>query len=250
MSYESEINTLHTFAPISLTEMDEVKLMNRTDTKFVFKRSWLDGFLKKLATAYHVLKINDNLISNYNTLYFDTENFDYYIDHHNGRVNRYKVRIRNYVESDLFFLEIKNKYKGRTDKKRIRINGFEHDLSENTRHFINSVIETKPNLEAKLWNRFSRITLVNPSQKERLTLDLDLGFSWEDQTFSFSQIVIAELKQENVNRESLFYSLMKQNGILPNSISKYCIGAINLYPALKYNNFKSKTLLLNKLTEI
>jgi hypothetical protein len=221
--------------------------MNRTDTKFVFKRSDLAGFLEKLGAEYKVLRINDNLISNYNTLYFDTEDFDYYIDHHNGRGNRYKVRIRNYVESDLFFLEIKNKYKGRTDKRRIKVNDFEHTLSDGARNFINSVIETKPDLEAKLWNRFSRITLVNAAQKERLTLDLDLGFSWEDETFSFSHIVIAELKQENVNRESLFYSLMKQNGILPNSISKYCIGAINLYPELKYNNFKSKTLLLNKL---
>lgn len=250
MSFKAEIDALQGFNPISLAEMDEVKLMNRTDTKFVFRRDLLVSILKTLANHYQVLSINDGLISTYNSLYFDTPEFDYYLDHHKGKGNRYKVRIRNYTESNLFFLEIKNKYKGRTDKKRIKLSDFENVFSETSQTFIDSVITTKPKLEAKLWNSFSRITLVNNKLKERLTLDLNLGFSWEEKDVNYNHLVIAELKQENVNRDSLFYALMKGKGILPNSISKYCVGAIGLNPDLKYNNFKPKTLLIDKLRSI
>ena len=250
MPFKSEIDVLHRFKPISLAEMDQVKLMNRTDTKFVFKRNILESVLKSLSEDYQVLSINDNLISTYSTLYFDTPEFEYYLDHHKGKGNRYKVRIRNYTESNLFFLEIKNKYKGRTDKKRIKLDDFEMEFSESSQSFVDSVIESKPHLEAKLWNSFSRITLVNNRLKERLTLDLNLGFSWEDKKLNYNHLVIAELKQENVNRESLFYKLMKKEGFLPNSISKYCVGTIGLYPELKYNNFKPKTLLINKLRKV
>ncbi|MFK8044348.1 MAG: polyphosphate polymerase domain-containing protein [Crocinitomicaceae bacterium] len=250
MSFKAEIDVLEGFSPITLTEMDEVKLMNRTDTKFVFRRSELISILRTLSTDYQALIIKGNLINSYNTLYFDTFNFGYYLAHHQGKGNRYKVRIRNYVESNLYFLEIKNKYKGRTDKKRIKLEGFEEEFSDRSQFFVNSVIADEPILEAKLWNSFSRITLVNHALKERLTLDLNLGFNWNDSAVDYSHIVIAELKQENVNRESLFYSLMKSKGILPNSISKYCIGAIGLNSDLKYNNFKIKTLLINKLRNI
>ena len=244
---EIEQEVLRQFQPITLSEMDGVKLMNRTDTKFVFPRAILVDVLKTLSADYRVLEIKEKRISSYQTLYFDTSDFQYYMDHHNGRVDRFKVRIRNYVESDLFFLEIKNKYKGRTDKKRIRLEGFEQEFSSLSDEFVRGVVGDQVELEAKLWNSFSRITLVNEAEKERLTLDLNLAFSWDDKSESYESAVIGELKQENVNRNSLFYTLMKQNGFLPNSISKYCIGAISLNPELKYNNFKTKTLLLDKI---
>ena len=111
-SLPKDITILNDFDPITLSEMDSVKLMNRTDTKFVFKRTLLAELLPILKEQYRVLDIKGNLISSYKTLYYDTDNFQFFLDHHNGKGNRFKVRVRNYVESDLFFLEIKNKYKG------------------------------------------------------------------------------------------------------------------------------------------
>jgi len=242
-----DIEVLQEFRPITLEQMDGVKLMNRTDTKFVFKRELLEGFLTTLKAQYRVLDIKGNLISSYKTLYFDTEKFQFFIDHHNGKGNRFKVRIRNYVESDLFFLEIKNKYKGRTAKSRIKIPDFELVLEEKSNNYIEEVMGEKVALEAKLWNGFSRITLVNDNEKERLTLDLGLTFDWDGVEISYNHIVIAELKQENANRESMFYSLMKENGIRPNGMSKYCVGTVALFPKVKYNNFKEKILLIDKL---
>ncbi|MDG1913651.1 MAG: polyphosphate polymerase domain-containing protein [Crocinitomix sp.] len=242
-----DINILKDFGPITLSEMDGVKLMNRTDTKFVFKRQSLNEFLEILNEQYKVLNIKENLISSYKTLYFDTPEFQFFRDHHNGKGNRFKVRIRNYVESNLYFLEIKNKYKGRTAKSRIKLPDFELDLKKKSNSYITEVIGDPIHLESKLWNNFNRITLVNNNEKERLTLDLDLSFDWDGRTVNYGHVVIAELKQENANRNSLFYSIMKKNGIRPNGMSKYCVGTVALYPDQKYNNFKEKILLIDKL---
>lgn len=243
----NEQKILESFHSTSLSEMDEVKLMNRTDTKFVVKRTLFNEVLPSLNEDYRVLEILGNRINSYETLYYDHSNFQFFLDHHNGRGNRYKVRIRNYVESKLYFLEIKNKYKGRTVKKRIKVDDFELNLTDKSNGFINDVIGEDSNLEAKLWNSFGRITLVNNEEKERLTLDLNLTFEWKDNKVVYDHLVIAELKQENVNRNSVFYSLMKKHGIGPYSISKYCVGAVSLNPDLKYNNFKEKLLLIDKL---
>ncbi|MCH2233761.1 MAG: polyphosphate polymerase domain-containing protein [Crocinitomicaceae bacterium] len=238
---------MKSFSPITLGEMDEVQLMNRTDTKFVMERGFFNKILPELANDYRVLNINGNLISNYKTLYFDEPDYAFYLAHHNGKGNRYKVRIRNYVESNLFFFEIKNKFKGRTDKRRIKVPDFEMELGQTTTAFAQEVMGEKRELEAKLWNSFGRITLVNKVEKERLTLDLNLCFSWKEQDLVFNEIVIAELKQENVNRNSLFYRIMKTNGVRPNSMSKYCVGALQLFPNLKGNNFKDKIRMIDKL---
>ena len=242
-----EAAILQQFQPITLKEMDEVKLMNRTDTKFVLNRSFFNSILPELAASYRVLEIEGKRICNYRTLYYDTSGFQLFMDHHNGRGNRFKVRIRNYVESNLYFLEIKNKFKGRTDKKRTKVDGFQMELTPESIQYINKVVGRDITLGPKLWNSFDRITLVNTRDTERLTLDLNLTFEWEEQKRSFEHIVVAELKQENVNRNSLFYSIMKASVIRPNSISKYCVGGISLNPGLKANNFKDKLLLIDKL---
>ncbi|MGV6861962.1 MAG: polyphosphate polymerase domain-containing protein [Putridiphycobacter sp.] len=242
---EKEI--ISSFDPISLSEMDEVKLMNRTDTKFVIERELFNRLLPDLKKDYKALEILGNRINNYETLYFDEPNFQFFIDHHNGKGNRFKVRIRNYVESKLYFLEIKNKFKGRTDKKRIKVQDFELELSKKSSEFIKNIVGENVELESKLWNSFGRMTLVNKNLEERLTLDLNLTFKWHNKEVVYDHVVIAELKQGQVNRSSAFYDLMKKNEIRPYSISKYCVGAVSLNPNLKYNNFKEKLLLIEKL---
>jgi hypothetical protein len=100
-----------------------------------------------------------------------------------------------------------------------------------------------------MWNSFHRITLVNKVENERLTLDFDLTFRWDDKTENFDNLIIAELKQESVNRNSAFFALMKTINIRPYRLSKYCIGSIELYGGsrLKFNRFKKKLLTLKKI---
>ena len=119
------------FSPIKLAEMDNVKLMSRSDTKFAFKFSKLPELLNQMMPFYKVLEINGKFIHDYKSLYFDTDDRKFYLDHHNGRVNRNKVRFREYVGSDLTFLEIKRKNnKGKTIKKRMKVDSINEKLTQ------------------------------------------------------------------------------------------------------------------------
>lgn len=237
------------FDPITLEEMDGVKLMNRIDTKFAFSVTELAGLMPALVKDYRILEIKNTRIPSYESLYFDDLKFSFYNDHHNGRTNRFKVRIRKYVESELFFLELKHKQKGRTDKKRIITQGFSQSLEAQHLDFLGKHLSNGQDLKPNMWNSFNRITLVNKHAEERLTLDFNLSFHWDNQHYEFDNLVIAELKQNTMNRNSAFYELMKANRIRPYRLSKYCIGAIELYSKdnIKYNRFKQKLMKLKSI---
>ena len=235
--------------PITLREMDGVSLMKRTDTKFVIHQKNLIEVLETIKNQYRVLEINGNRILTYSSLYFDTEDKKFYHDHHNGKVNRTKVRMRKYMESNICFLEIKQKDgKGKTTKSRIQINDFETELSPKLVDFIDTTTSKKNNLKPIIWNKFNRITLVNKQAKERLTIDLGLQFKMSSSSKKFKNLVIIEVKQERFDRTSPVVKSLKEKGINPYSMSKYCIGMTNIYPKLKYNHFKRKILKINKIT--
>ena len=59
------------YAPISLSEMASVALLNRTDTKFVMAAETLLAGLSQLQNDYRVLEIEGVRLHNYRTLYFD-----------------------------------------------------------------------------------------------------------------------------------------------------------------------------------
>ncbi len=238
------------FSPISLDEMDDVKLMSRTDTKFAFKANKMPLLLQKLLPFYRVLAIDGALIHDYKSLYYDTDNRKFYLDHHNGRVNRNKIRFREYVGSKLTFLEIKRKNnKGKTIKKRMRVNAISNELSEKQQNYIEKIIGRPMEVNAKQWINFSRITFVHKTQKERLTIDVNLTFENSNEKGDMKHIVIAEVKQERMSRSSDFMRIAKEMYILPIRISKYCLTTLALNPELKKNRFKEKVLFINKLKQ-
>lgn len=240
---------LSEFPVIKLEEMDRTKLMDRVDTKFAFHRDELPDIITNLKEHFHVLVVENKRISQYESLYFDKNEFDFYNDHHNNKNHRFKVRFRKYVDSGLNFLEVKEKRKGRMIKRRIPVQKFEHDLSDSSKSFVEQYLNDEDKLEPKLWNQYQRITLVNKDLNERLTFDINLEFKWEKEEKKFPSLVIAELKQERKNRNSPFYKLMRSKRIRPYRISKYCIGTIELYDTknIKYNRFKKKLLKLKKI---
>lgn len=240
---------LQDFTPISLSEMDEVKLLNRTDTKFVFNNKQLLEMLPQLKADYKALEIKGRRAAQYQTLYFDTDDFQLYTLHHNGKKNRNKVRFRSYVESDLSFLEVKFKdNKGRTIKNRIKVDEIESELSDESKQFLINTSVGDQKLEAKIWNSFKRITLVNVAAKERLTLDFDLSFEQDGKKHELENIIIAEVKQEKASGTSAFIKLMRKNRISDTRISKYCTGTALLNKNLKHNLFKEKLLQLKKIS--
>lgn len=242
-------NILQTFSPVTLEEMmNSVKLMDRTDTKFLFRIEQLPSVLEKAMPLYHVLDINGIRASQYETLYFDTENHDLYMRHQCGKMNRYKVRQRKYVESNLYFFEVKFKNnKGRTIKERIKRKKFEFVIEGKTEKLLKEISPLRTEmLKPNLWVNYKRITLVNKHSKERITLDINLEYKKKNATKLLNKLVIAEVKQEKI-WHSPFIKILRKHGIREGGISKYCFGVIYMNEHIRKNNFKPTLMKLNKL---
>ena len=249
MSLKEFQTIAESFDHIGLSDMDKVQLMSRVDTKFVFTQKKLLQLLPLLRQNYYLVNVDGVLLSEYESLYFDDSIKSSYNDHHKRKVDRFKIRYRKYVNSNLSFLEVKHKFKGRTDKSRIKVNDIPVEMSPEDFLFVKDAGVKSEQLEPILLNSFSRITLVNKKMNERLTLDLNLSFKWNQLVKNIENITIAELKQGKAMRNSPFYQLMKDNLIRPLRISKYTIGMIMIYGEknIKYNRFKKKLLKLKKL---
>jgi hypothetical protein len=236
------------YQPITLKEMDGVALMNRTDTKYLMSMSQLEDVLAEVAHHYRILDVNGLRSNHYQSQYYDTPDFYFYRRHHSGKQNRLKIRKRMYVESNLTFLEVKFKSnKGRTEKDRTKLDGLTPDLSLENENYIHEMSHFEEHLEPKLMNLFERITLVDQSLPERITIDLNLSFVVDNHTVEIPDLVIIEAKQERQNRHSVFLQALKKRLIRPESMSKYCLG-IALLTDQKSNMFKEKIRTIKSLT--
>lgn len=241
---------IHRFEPISLTEMDGVKLQNRVDTKYVIAGSDLVGLLEQMITDYRLLHVNGEAGTRYRSLYFDTPDNQHFQDHHNKRTFRTKVRFREYIGSGLAYLEVKRKTGGgRTDKARIKVDGIPDHLSTEHQAFIAEATGRTEVLVPSLWNHFTRYTFVNRSRPERLTMDVGLRFSDPAHGSELGDIVVAELKQERSDRSSPFVRMMRARGNRPAGMSKYCVGMLLLERPVKHNAFKEVLLRLQRLRD-
>jgi hypothetical protein len=187
---------LDSFDAITLKEMDSVKLMDRTDQKFNFNINRLPALLRDMRDQYRVLEVSGTRMSRYETLYYDTPSYGLFAQHHNGKTNRFKIRLRRYVESDLNFFEIKQKNnKGRTVKNRVQKSSMEKAIEGNELGFLTKTTGMeRGHVEPKLWVNYTRVTLVNRFAEERITIDLDLEVKSDNDSFSFGSLVIVEVK--------------------------------------------------------
>ena len=241
--------------------------MNRIDTKYAVPMSVLPAILEAAKTDYFAQEIDGKRIATYDTIYYDTATLDMYIRHHDRQLMRQKIRVRQYVDSDLTFLEIKRKNnKGRTNKKRIAVPGFDltpdtqstlkHKRKEDETVTVAGFIAAKSwyewsDLSSHLWTKFKRITLVNKAKTERLTIDMNL--IWDNvvsgERKTYDDLVIVELKRDG-NVPSKMTDIMLSQRIHPLKISKYCIGTALTTPGLKRNRFKAKIRKIEKLLAI
>ena len=233
---------LSSFSPITLEEMSAVKLMNRTDTKFVTNTDKLRRLLELAQQDYYVQETGGERNMLYDTTYFDTGDFAMYRMHQHGHANRQKIRFRTYVSSSLQFMEVKTKNNhGRTKKKRIAVTDM--NLADaGKREFLSHTLRYDPDtLVPHMHNFFRRITLVNKGKTERLTIDTALQFhnlrTGTDR--DMGPLVIIELK-----RDGLVYSpvleMLRQLRIHPHGFSKYCMGAALTNAGLPVNRFRTK----------
>jgi hypothetical protein len=245
------INIASAFEPITLKEMDQVAFMNRTDTKYIASSRQIPALLKLAMKKYQMLEIEQMRAMPYSTTYFDTEDYHFYNEQIKGKMNRCKVRHRVYLTSGIAFMEVKFKSnKNRTIKWRIR-NEWSQEQSLNTDaiSFLNNNIDVEAEkLVPILDNRFTRLTLVNNADKERITIDFNMSFTdMKGHTEHLPYLAILELKREGFTCQSPFISILKQFNLRETGFSKYCIGHAILADKQNTNILKSKFLKLDKL---
>lgn len=241
---------LNSFSPVTLEEMDSVRLMNRVDTKFVFSAGLLTDFLSSLLQSYKILEIDQKRNFLYNTRYLDTEEMLFFHQHVTGKLARHKIRYRKYESSGITFFEIKKKTnKNRTEKWRIE-DTFNSDYrNEKATLFISKHIPISSlNLQPNIENKFNRVTLVGTETKERITFDHCISFSLQNgNKAELPYLAIAELKSDGFPSSSPFMLAAKKLGIKSTAFSKYCMGNALLRDLPKKNILKQKILLLNKI---
>ncbi|MBG0786279.1 MAG: polyphosphate polymerase domain-containing protein [Anaerolineaceae bacterium] len=236
--------------PITLEESVGAKLMKRTDTKFVFPSILLPAILDNLRPTYRILEVDNQVrLQHYQTLYFDTPDFQLYQQHHNGQRDRFKLRVRSYLNSEINYLEVKKKDNHNvTRKSRVETPFPLNGQSSEIKSFLKTTFPMSDMpMVPKITNQFYRISLVSRLGAERLTLDLNLRFFSPSGNFSIPGIVIAEIKQPHFSLQSPFVAEMRHAGYRPTRFSKYCIGTALAYPHLKRNAFKPLLLNLERL---
>ena len=235
---------------ISLAEMADVKLMNRTDTKFVTVLDRLECLLRMAEGRYYVQDIGGLHVIPYETTYFDTPERAMYLAHHNRRLHRQKIRVRTYLDSGDTFLEIKTKNNhGRTKKKRVAMAHGESILEHED--FIRKRLWYYPeDLSPTLKNHFNRITLVNMGKTERLTIDFGVRFHncYNGKEDELENLVIIELKRDGLQQSSIL-DMLRDLRIHPMGFSKYCMGMCMTDNGLKRNLFKEKLRRIDKISE-
>jgi len=239
---------------ITLQEMDSIRLMNRVDTKYVTTEALLVEVLEDAAAqGYRACIIEGARVTDYDSVYYDTPSLQMYINHHNGRKVRQKVRVRTYKITGVTFLEIKRKNnKGRTRKVRIPIDGSYAmhfgDIPEAATFLSENSWYTVGEISPELNTAFRRITLVNPAKTERLTIDTSLRFVnyRNGREASLANGVVIELKQDG-RAESQMKKILLDHRIHPFSMSKYCIGTALTEPDVKKGRFKLKIRRIEKI---
>ena len=246
---------LDRMSPISLEQMSAIRLMNRTDCKYLANEAQVESLLRMAVGEYMVQEIDGKRVSEYRTTYLDDEFNTMYLNHHNGRATRQKVRVRTYVDTDASFFEVKLKNNhGRTKKKRIELTGADTYVADGAAEFLaqHAMLDIPLSaMQPKISNHFRRITLVNNAQTERLTIDHDLSFHNEvsglDRTMD--NLVVIEVKRDG-NTYSPILDILRELRIFPCGFSKYCIGMALTLPGIKRNLFNDRIRRIEKITKI
>ncbi|UUE98608.1 polyphosphate polymerase domain-containing protein [Xanthomonas hortorum pv. pelargonii] len=232
------------FRAIGLERLNATaSMLIRRDNKYVVHEDRLAPAWAELIGQFDILEIDGKRDFIYDTCYFDDPGHTSYFDHHRGRRQRCKIRMRNYVDAHLCFAEIKLKGKrGQTEKRRIACPVDQYGvLGERAQSQIRSAYrdlyarDLTQALEPICWMRYRRTTLVAKEGGERMTIDRGMVFMDASGTCRIDDdLVIVETKSGNAN--GIADKILRRLHQHPtNSASKYCVSLAALRQVSKYN---------------
>lgn len=225
------LERLNNYKCVTLDHIKRFKLKNRRDTRYVLNRNKAFEILNCISDEYSILEIEGDRVIGYETSYYDTQDFKFFNSYLNNKKDRYNVKIRSYSTSNNSNMDIKKLKSGNKISKIVE--------PYSSRKAFDKFIEKHTpfeafSLEEKIAVHFNRFTFVNLKTREKITIDLDLGFTTLNSFQSLPTIAIIEIKSEKKFYRSSFKKLLKKHNIKTNSISKYCLGISMMYNNKKY----------------
>jgi hypothetical protein len=242
-------NKISNFKTISLTELNaKASYLKRIDRKYLVNWTQFVDVLKELKKDFKVLEIKWQKVFSYDNVYMDTDDYLFYNQHQNKQKSRTKIRTRYYVDSDLAFFEYKQKNNWVTSKYRYDFPSEEHwFMTKWKKRFFDWIWQSTyeqdkaPKITPSIKTRYKRITLVNKTGGERLTIDFDIKTNdlrdKKSKEVNLKNLVIIESK--SLSNDCHSCKIMKKHWInKAKSCSKYSLWVIYSWLAKKYDTFK------------
>ena len=268
---ESTMSIVPTYwQSISLDELNEKAAMQtRVDRKYIVDADYAASILAELpADEAAVLEIDGQREFAYDSVYFDTPDLVSYKASAIGSRNRFKVRTRSYLDSDLSFLEVKTEgAREFTVKERIPYSIENRDiLTAEGKEYVATALEqltdaSVDRLESVIRTGYRRTTVYLPQSEQnpvasRLTIDTSLTWTPLSESalmytadggegptkyqvgteYSAPGTVIIETKSGSA--PSVADKYLWRAGIRPVKISKFATGMAALNPQLPANKWK------------
>lgn len=239
---------LNNFSTLSLTELNaKASYLKRIDRKFLLTYWQFSDILNDLKENFQVLEIDWKRVFSYDNVYMDTDDYLFYNQHQNKVKSRTKIRTRLYKDSNLAFFEYKQKENWITKKFRYEFPIEEHGkMTKGKTRFFEWVWQSMyewvktPIISPAIKTRYKRITLVNKTGSERLTIDFDIRTKdLRNETakeVNLKNLVIIESK--SLSEKCWSCDIIKSHGIQEaSSCSKYSLWVVYAWLAEKYDTF-------------
>lgn len=227
-------------APIGLPALTEqASLQTRVDRKYLVPRDVIARVVHELSGNLNALEMSDRRFFRYQSVYFDTDDYQCFRSHVQGRRRRFKVRTRAYLDSGECQLEVKMEGgRSETVKSRLPYHPDEaFTLSTAGRAYIDDIVndaDAVRRLRPVLMSHYRRATLIDLQAQTRLTCDIELEWLTSKQhSGTPTSDVLVETKTLGPLGDA--DKLLRTYGHRPVSISKYCIGVAMLNPEMNSN---------------
>src|SRR5699024_502708 len=158
----------------------------RIDRKYLVPRSVVEQLLTDFSGRLLALQIDGQRSFGYRSVYFDTPDLLSYHQHLQGRLRRFKVRTRTYLQTGLCRLEVKTKSPRRETVKKSKRHTADDaaSLTEQARHFIAQRLDedrVADRLNPALETWYERATLLDVPSGSRVTCDTHISWQREAQ---------------------------------------------------------------------
>ena len=230
-------------APIGLKELNNLaELQTRVDRKYFVPAELFHQLIALLADEMQVLEIDGRRTFGYESFYFDTPQLSTYRAHLQRRRQRFKARTRTYTDTGLCMFEVKlTGARGETVKQRVpHPQELRAELTDDALNHLGSTLrdayhqDLPAGLRPTLVTSYRRTTLVSRTGEARLTCDVGLVCGdVEHEVRDTGTHVLVESK--SAGRGSAPDRILRELGVRPAKVSKYCVAVAALHPELPSN---------------